>query len=130
MTACFPSQDTLPSGGFGNLIALPLQRDARDQGDTLFLDERLEPYDDQWSLLASIPKIAAEQLGELIACAPPTPIRSASHTPVTSARCGRRADIGPGRTLLGTMARPSLDGWSRCSTRRSSRSARRVRPGP
>ena len=26
----FPSQDVLPSGGFGNLIALPLQRAARN----------------------------------------------------------------------------------------------------
>jgi hypothetical protein len=36
----FPNQDTMPRGGFGNLIALPLQLVARRQGNTVFLDER------------------------------------------------------------------------------------------
>jgi hypothetical protein len=63
----FPSQDVLPSGGFGNLIALPLQRAARNTGNTEFLDERLEPHRDQWSYLASIPKITSDRLTELIA---------------------------------------------------------------
>jgi superfamily II DNA or RNA helicase len=63
----FPSQDVRPSGGFGNLIALPLQRAARNAGNTEFLDERLEPHRDQWSYLASIPKITPDRLTELIA---------------------------------------------------------------
>lgn len=63
----FPSQDVLPGGGFGNLIALPLQRAARDAGNTEFLDDQLEPHHDQWSYLASIPKIAPMRLAELIA---------------------------------------------------------------
>jgi len=63
----FPSQDVLPSGGFGNLIALPLQRDARNGGNTEFLDERLEPHRDQWSYLSSLPKITPDRLTELIA---------------------------------------------------------------
>jgi hypothetical protein len=63
----FPSQDVLPSGGFGNLIALPLQRAARDAGNTEFLDDRLEPHQDQWSYLASVPKITPHRLAELIA---------------------------------------------------------------
>jgi superfamily II DNA or RNA helicase len=63
----FPSQDVLPSGGFGNLIALPLQREARKLGNTEFLDNDLKPYTDQWSYLASIRKIDAAQLAELIA---------------------------------------------------------------
>jgi hypothetical protein len=47
----FPSQDLLPSGGVGNLIALPLHRPARDRGATLFLDlETLEPHKDQWGI--------------------------------------------------------------------------------
>jgi superfamily II DNA or RNA helicase len=62
----FPSQDTLPKAGFGNLIALPLQRDAREHGNTLFLDERLEPYEDQWSFLASLPRITPQRLGEVV----------------------------------------------------------------
>jgi hypothetical protein len=39
----FPSQDVLPKGGFGNLIALPLQQEARRAGNTLFLDKQLNP---------------------------------------------------------------------------------------
>lgn len=63
----FPSQDVLPTGGFGNLIALPLQREARERGNTEFLNETLEPHADQWSYLASLPKIAPERLSELVA---------------------------------------------------------------
>lgn len=53
----FPNQDTLPQGGFGNLIALPLQKQSREQGNSLFLDDNSEPYPDQWELLSSIPRI-------------------------------------------------------------------------
>ena len=63
----FPSQDVLPSGGFGNLIALPLQRGARNVGNSEFLDDWLEPHRDQWSYLASIPKITPDRLAELVA---------------------------------------------------------------
>ncbi|HEV7398112.1 MAG TPA: hypothetical protein VGN86_16490, partial [Pyrinomonadaceae bacterium] len=50
----FPSQDTIPKGGFGNLIALPLQRGARDKGNSVFVDDQLQPYEDQWAFLSSI----------------------------------------------------------------------------
>jgi superfamily II DNA or RNA helicase len=53
----FPSQDTLPRGGFGNLIALPLQHEARQAGNTVFLDSELRPYADQWAYLASVSRI-------------------------------------------------------------------------
>ena len=53
----FPNQDTLPRGGFGNLIALPLQHEPREQGNTVFVDERFEPLSDQWALLASISRL-------------------------------------------------------------------------
>jgi len=55
----FPSQDTMPRGGFGNLIALPLQHGPRQQGNTVFLDDRLEPLpgEEQWVYLAAIPRI-------------------------------------------------------------------------
>ena len=49
----FPNQDTMPRGGFGNLIALPLQYQPRQHGNTVFLDDRLEPCPDQWAFLAS-----------------------------------------------------------------------------
>ena len=62
----FPSQDWMPKGGFGNLIALPLQRQARDRGHSVFVDELLSPYPDQWAYLASIPKIGRLQLEDLM----------------------------------------------------------------
>lgn len=61
----FPNQDTMPRGGFGNLIALPLQYEARQEGNSVFVDERLEPYEDQWAFLASVARIksrAAEDI--------------------------------------------------------------------
>lgn len=45
----FPCQDALPNGGFGNLIALPLQGQARKKGNSLFVDEMFHPYPDQWA---------------------------------------------------------------------------------
>jgi len=61
----FPNQDTLPKGGLGNLIALPLQRATRDRGNSVFIDGRFDPYDDQWAFLASVrrvPRVQAERL--------------------------------------------------------------------
>lgn len=55
----FPSQDTLPRGGFGNLIALPLQHAARREGNSIFLDDSFAPFpdDEQWEVLASLQRI-------------------------------------------------------------------------
>jgi len=53
----FPNQDTLPKGGFGNLIVLPLQYHPRQQGNTLFLNDELEPLPDQWSFLSTVRRI-------------------------------------------------------------------------
>ena len=63
----FPSQDTLPKGGFGNLIALPFQRTPRQAGNSLFLDDKLEPlnWQEQWRLLASVPRPTARFVIEL-----------------------------------------------------------------
>ena len=55
----FPNQDTLPQGGFGNLIALPLQKHPRELGNSVFLDERFEPIPDQWGFLSSVRKISS-----------------------------------------------------------------------
>lgn len=49
-----PNQDTIPKGGFGNLIALPLQKKPRESGCSVFVDGNLRPYPDQWAFLASI----------------------------------------------------------------------------
>ncbi len=62
----FPGQDTLPRGGFGNLIALPLQHEARKRGNSMFLDDQLEPHEDQWSYLESVPRIEPSRLDGLV----------------------------------------------------------------
>jgi len=62
----FPSQDTMPKGGFGNLIALPLQRGPREQGNSVFLNELFEPYGDQWKFLESVQRIKTDALAALI----------------------------------------------------------------
>ncbi|SDD41543.1 Superfamily II DNA or RNA helicase [Bradyrhizobium brasilense] len=56
----FPSQETMPLGGFGNLIALPLQKKAREIGNSVFVDKDLRPYDDQWAYLSSLPRLSAD----------------------------------------------------------------------
>jgi len=57
----FPSQDTMPKGGFGNLIALPLQHGPRENGNSVFVDDQLRPYDDQWAFLSSIKRLAQDE---------------------------------------------------------------------
>ncbi|MDD6473518.1 MAG: DEAD/DEAH box helicase family protein, partial [Bacteroidales bacterium] len=54
----FPNQDTLPDGGLGNLVALPLQGQARRKGNSVFVDGNFKPYPDQWSFLLSIQKLS------------------------------------------------------------------------
>lgn len=58
----FPNQDTMPKGGFGNLIALPLQRQPRDQGCSVFVDAAFRPYPDQWAFLAGLKPMAPNDL--------------------------------------------------------------------
>lgn len=58
----FPNQDTMPKGGFGNLIALPLQKGSRDKGFSVFVDAELRPYPDQWAFLASVQPMAAHDI--------------------------------------------------------------------
>ncbi len=53
----FPNQDTLPRGGLGNLIALPLQAEPRRAGNSIFLDEQLTPHPDQWAFLSAMPRL-------------------------------------------------------------------------
>jgi superfamily II DNA or RNA helicase len=72
----FPSQDTMPKGGFGNLIALPLQQVPRGHGNSVFLDAEFKPYTDQWSVLSGVRRMSlsdvesvvgeAERKGDLI----------------------------------------------------------------
>lgn len=62
----FPDQDTIPKGGFGNLIALPLQKQPRESGRSVFVDEQLQPHSDQWDFLASIRPMSRQELENTI----------------------------------------------------------------
>jgi superfamily II DNA or RNA helicase len=62
----FPNQDTLPRGGFGNLIALPLQKEPRKQGHSVFIDDDLRPHSDQWAYLDSLDRISKARLESLV----------------------------------------------------------------
>ena len=54
----FPNQNEVEKGGFGNLVALPMQGQARKNGNSVFVDETFESFSDQWSFLQSIDKIS------------------------------------------------------------------------
>ncbi len=62
----FPNQDIISVGGFGNLIALPLAKQPRQNGNTLFLDDGFRPIPDQWEYLANLPRLPGAQLQELV----------------------------------------------------------------
>ena len=62
----FPNQDTLPEGGLGNLVALPLQGNARKNGNSVFVNEYFEPFPDQWEYLLNISKLSAFALEEIL----------------------------------------------------------------
>ena len=79
----FPNQDTLPAGGFGNLIALPLQGRARRQGNSVFLDDSLTPYPDQWAFLSTVRTLLPGQVDALL------------------------QELSPGRPPLGALAEPA-----------------------
>jgi superfamily II DNA or RNA helicase/very-short-patch-repair endonuclease len=62
----FPNQDTLPHGGFGNLIALPLQKHRRGDGNSVFLDDQSVPHHDQWAFLSTMPRIRRGHLERVV----------------------------------------------------------------
>jgi hypothetical protein len=62
----FPNQDTMPQGGFGNLIALPLQRSPRKHDNSIFLDSNYVPWADQWAFLASVRKISRSRVEGIV----------------------------------------------------------------
>lgn len=62
----FPNQDIMPKGGFGNLIALPLQKAARANNNCVFIDESFLPYQDQWAFLSTISRLSEKSVEFLI----------------------------------------------------------------
>ncbi len=70
----FPNQDTMPKGGFGNLIALPFQVSAARNGGSLFVDRQMQSYADQWVYLSSIQRLSEEQIDKILAKLPVSPL--------------------------------------------------------
>ena len=62
----FPNQDAMPSGGFGNLIALPLQGQARKNDNSVFVDRKFKVYSDQWEYLSRIQKISIQTIENVL----------------------------------------------------------------
>ena len=62
----FPSQDTMPKGGLGNLIALPLQKTAREKSNSEFIDEDFQSYADQWAFLSAIQRISQNRIEAVV----------------------------------------------------------------
>ncbi|MEQ4481415.1 TOTE conflict system archaeo-eukaryotic primase domain-containing protein [Cohnella silvisoli] len=62
----FPNQDTLPKGGFGNLIALPLQGGPRKSSNSTFVDSHFVAYEDQWRFLSELGKMSEERVSRFI----------------------------------------------------------------
>ena len=98
----FPSQDVLPSGGVGNLIAAPLYGKARKTGTTVFLDlANLEPHEDQWAYLSTLGRMTPREVTR--ACAVPELVQGLT----CCSRLGARAHPpclpvhGPGVRLAG-----------------------------
>lgn len=62
----FPNQDRMPEGGFGNLVALPLQGQARKRRNSVFVDDDFLVYKDQWALLYNINKMKNKEVDMLL----------------------------------------------------------------
>lgn len=62
----FPNQDFMPTGGFGNLVALPLQGRARKDGNSVFVDDDFIPFSDQWAYLQRMKKMTAAEIEMLV----------------------------------------------------------------
>lgn len=104
----FPNQDVLPGGGYGNLIAAPLNGQRRKDGLTLFLDlGTLEPHEDQWAYLSTLDRLSvgaanriARQAGRQVVGSQVSTLSRSAATKVHPAMPGViRADLGAGLTL-------------------------------
>lgn len=59
----FPNQDTITDGGFGNLIALPLQGDRVPLDFSVFCNSKtFTPFENQWEFLKTIHKNSNNEL--------------------------------------------------------------------
>lgn len=58
----FPNQDTMPKGGFGNLIALPFQGESSKRGNTVFVDKYFEVEKNQINILNNIKRMKSDEI--------------------------------------------------------------------
>jgi superfamily II DNA or RNA helicase len=115
----FPSQDLLPAGGVGNLIAAPLFRPARLNGATMYLDmETLEPHKDQWAFLSTLGRMSPQEVrraadragkvavaGEVVSLVTPSSTATRPHSPaVIDARLGAGVRIDQAQLTPGLAA--------------------------
>lgn len=122
----FPNQGVVPTGGFGNLIALPLQKRARDQDNSVFVDGDFQPYADQWAYLSSLRRVGVERMREVIALNPGGPMGELltvgdGSDAVASAASERR---GASASRLSSAAEPSSHVMTLVPTAASSSSDR------
>ncbi|HUF76829.1 MAG TPA: DEAD/DEAH box helicase family protein [Longimicrobiales bacterium] len=89
----FPNQDFMPKGGFGNLIALPLQKRARARGNTEFVDRELQPGPDPWRALSQVRRLSPASLEALLDELPPVQVGSEGSMPTS--RWGRAVPEPP-----------------------------------
>ena len=62
----FPSQDTMPAGGFGNLISLRFQSRPRENGNSVFVDDDFHPYEDQWAYLSTLHRLSRSEMLSIV----------------------------------------------------------------
>lgn len=101
----FPSQDTMPKGGFGNLIALPLQGEPRRHGNSVFLDDVLDPIPDQWAFLRGVRRMTRADVDQLALRA----ARAGAVLAVTDRSPGEIAPERGGASAESPMSRPPLE---------------------
>ncbi|MCM1048377.1 MAG: DEAD/DEAH box helicase [Clostridiales bacterium] len=58
----FPNQDNMPKGGYGNLIALPLQRQSVEKENSVFVDDEFRMYVSQTAVLQSIRRYSRAEI--------------------------------------------------------------------
>ncbi len=79
----FPNQDTLPKGGFGNLIALPFQKETMLKGNSVFINDHGLPYSDQWAFLSSIKRMSYRDVENFVDEATKTgQVLAVRHSPI------------------------------------------------
>ena len=61
-----PAQDALPEGGLGNVIALPLQGLALKDGNSAFVDENWNAYEDQLKVLAGTKRLTRQEIEDYL----------------------------------------------------------------